>query len=94
MLKCGDGSFKRLNKLLLDILAKIEGRENAYKGLVEIFGGSKEMTFAMIIQNCMHPKNSQRTDSIKNGTYAEINSDEDAEKFLVKLLGRLLKYEL
>lgn len=94
ILRGGVASFKKKHHQLIDVLAKLEGREKKYGGLIEIFGDSKEMTLAIILQNCMHPKNSQRTDSIKNGTYVEIKTKKEAVVFLANLLSKHLKHEL
>ena len=32
------------------------------------------MAFAVVLQNCMHPKNAQRAEAVKAGTYVEVNS--------------------
>ena len=94
ILRGGVASFKKKHHQLLAILAKLEGKEDKYSGLIDVFGGSKETALAIILQNCMHPKNSQRTDSIKNGTYVEIRTNKQAVVFLANLLSKHLKHEL
>ena len=45
-----------------------------------------ELQLAILMQNAMHPKNSQRTDAIKDSSYVELTSQEDARLFLSNLL--------
>lgn len=47
-----------------------------------------------MIQNCIHPKNSQRVQAIKDDTYVEITSSLAARDYLKQLLKKNLEYEL
>ena len=52
------------------------------------------MAFAVVLQNCMHPKNAQRAEAVKAGTYVEVNLNKDAERYLSDVLRVNLQYEL
>ena len=54
----------------------------------------KTIMLAILIQNALHPKNTMRVEAIKNETYVEIRTLEDAEKFLSDLLENNLDKEL
>ena len=60
----------------MKLLSDMEQREVPYSNILEFFGGEEEVLFAVMLQVMMHPKNSNRTDAIKNGTYVEIESIE------------------
>ena len=61
---------------LIKLLSDMEQREIPYSNILEFFGGEEEILFAVTMQNWMHPKNNNRTDAIKAGTYVEIESIE------------------
>lgn len=79
---------KKFNKrkCLLKMLSELEGRDKPYEDILEFFNGEKEILFAVLVQNLLHPKNSQRTDAIKDGKYVEIETVEQAQNFLSSLL--------
>lgn len=56
--------------------------------------GDRELTFSIILQNLMHPKNSNRTEAVKSGSYQELMTHDEGRKFLVQLLSHNLKQEL
>ena len=72
----------------------LEGRAEPYKGLLEIFDNHEEILLAIFIQNCLHPKNGQRVEAIKDGSYLEINSQFIARNYLTALLKQNLELEL
>ena len=94
MVKGGCTTFDKYQTSLNYVLSKLEGRAEPYKGLLDIFGNDKEMALAILMQNCLQPKNNQRVDAIKNGTYVEIDSKETARDFLTTLLKKNLEHEL
>ena len=49
-------------------------------------GGSKDIVLAIILQNLMHPKNSQRTGAITQKWYKEIRDQNEACLFLYQQL--------
>merc|ERR1719310_1827367 len=59
-----------------------------------MLGQDRELIFSIVLQNLMHPKNSNRTEAIKGGSYVELTEHEQARKFLVELLQSNLKNEL
>ena len=75
----------------MHMLSKLEGRAEPYKCLQEIFGNNEEVALAVLIQNCLHPKNAQRVEAIKDGSYVEIDSEVTARKFLSTLLKQSLE---
>ena len=50
--------------------------------------------FAVMLQNAMHPKNSDRTGAIKDGSYVEIMNLEDARSYIAGLVKTYLGNEL
>lgn len=77
------------------MLSFFDGKEDGdYTEVVQLFGGEKEILFAVILQNGLHPKNSQRSDAIKAGTYVEINTLEQAREFIKNMLRTNLTIEL
>jgi len=75
-------------------LSILEGRQEPHKGLLELYENNKEIVLAIMIQNCLHPKNSQRVQAIKDGTYVEIKSSISARDFLKSLLKKNLEHQL
>lgn len=76
------------------MLSKLEGKGMSHKGLLEIYDNNPEMVLAIIIQNCLHPKTSQRFDAIKNGTYTEIDSPAATREYLSALIEKNLEHEM
>lgn len=74
LVKGGCSTFDKHQTSLIHMLSKFEGREVPYEGLLEIFGDDREMALAILMQNCNHPKNANRVDAVKAGTYVEIES--------------------
>lgn len=70
-------SFPKNRNALMKMLCELEGREQVYETLEEMVGG-QEILFAILMQNSLQPKNSNRTDAIKNGKYVEIETVEQA----------------
>lgn len=60
----------------------------------KLLGGDSEVIFAVCLQNALHPKNNNRTEAIKNGTYKEIMTSEDAHSFINSLISSNFKNEL
>ena len=79
------GKFLKHRSGLCKMLADLEGR-GPYEELTDIFGGEREILLAVLIQNALHPKNSDRTDAIKADKYAEIETLEQARAFLADLV--------
>ena len=61
---------------LLKLFSDMEQKEVPYSNILEFFDGQEEILFAVMLQIMMQPKNSNRTDAIKAGTYMEIESIE------------------
>lgn len=55
------GNFVKGRAALIKMLSDLEGREAPYSDILEIFHGEEEVLFAVLVQNMMHPKNSDRT---------------------------------
>ena len=94
MVKAGVSIFNKYQKVLMHIMSKLEVRTEPYRSLYEIFDGGNELALAIFIQNCLHPKNAQRVEAIKNGSYVEIDSQVTARKYLKDLLKKHLEVEL
>lgn len=78
----------------IKILSDLEGREAPYTDILEFFNGEQEILFATLLQNAMHPKNSDRTGAIKSGTYVEILTMENARSYISNLVKTHLSNEL
>ncbi len=76
------------------MFSELEGRAALYTSTLELFGGENEVMFATIMQNTLHPKNSKRTDAIKDGKYVEIETVEQANEFIGSLIRHNLRNEL
>ena len=87
-------SFNKYQKSLMHMLSKIEKRAEPYKSLLDFFDNSEEYALAVLIQNCLHPKNNMRVDAIKAGAYVEIVSAESARDYVEHLLEKNLTIEL
>lgn len=79
---------------MIYILSQLEGRKVPHKGLLQIYENNQEIALAVLMQNCIHPKNSQRVQAVKDGTYVEINSAETARNYIKGLLKTHLEHEL
>ena len=76
------------------MLGDLTGRGQAYEEALELFNGSEEVLFAVMMQNMMHPKNSQRTDAIKSGKYQEFMVPAQAHEFIEEVARTNLTHEL
>ena len=94
MVKGGCSTFNKHQTCLMDILSKLEGRDQPHKGLLQLFENNQEIVLAIMIQNCLHPKNAQRVEAIKAGNYVEIDCLQAARNYLKQLLKTNLEYEL
>ena len=86
--------FVKQRSSLVKMLGEMEGRQEPYANILEFFGGEKEILFAVLLQNAMHPKNSDRTGAIKDGSYVEIMNLEDARSYIGGLVRTYLGNEL
>ena len=88
-------NFIKHRAVLVKMLSEMEGRaENPYSNFFEFFGGDEEILFAVLLQNAMHPKNSDRTSAIKDGSYVEILTNEDARRYIGGMVRTHLGNEL
>ena len=71
-------------------MGALEKNEEPYTTLKDVFSSSLEFVLAICLQNHLHPKNSQRMHAVKNGTYVEIKSVDEAHSYLASLLRRNL----
>lgn len=78
----------------MKMLSDLEGRENVYESILEMFGGEQEILFAMLLQNMLQPKNSNRVEAIKAGKYVEIDTVEKARALINDLIRTNLGNEL
>ena len=70
-------------------------KKRQFKGLLDLPGiASRTIALAVLVQNAMHPKNSQRVESIKAGEYKEIKTQEQAEEYLADVLRKNMRTEL
>ena len=70
----GIKSFNKHNQCFMYALSKLENKVTPSSSLLEYFNNDEEIALAVMIQNCMHPKNSNRSDAVKKGTYVEIEN--------------------
>ena len=68
----GISKFCQQKKSLVKMLSELEGRDAPCTQTVEFFNGEEEILFAVLLQNSMHPKNSDRREAITDGSYMEI----------------------
>ena len=76
------------------MLCDLEGRDGMYESIVEIFFNDKQILFALLVQNLLQPKNSNRVDAIKAGKYVEIDTIDKANTFINELIKTNLGNEL
>ena len=94
LVKGGCAAFNKHQTSLMHIMSKLEGKEESHKGLLELFENNSEIALAILLQNCMHPKNSQRVEAIKGDTYKEIDSPFAARAYIKETFKKNLEYEL
>ena len=88
-------SFMKNRSALAKMLSEMEGKgDNPYSNLLEFFNGDEEILFAVLLQNAMQTKNSDRTGAIKDGSYIEILTNEDAQRYIGSLIRTHLSNEL
>jgi len=88
------GKFDKFNGSLMSVFSQLLAREKPFSSAFEILGESKVIVLAIVLQNAIQAKNSQRVDAIKENKYVEIRTLEDAEAYLGKLLHSNLTNEL
>ena len=86
--------FNKQQSVILETLSALENRENKYTSVEELFCSSQEYLLAIGLQNNLHPKNNQRMQAVKDGSYVEIKSIEGAKCYLISLLTKNLETEL
>ena len=88
-------NFIKHRRVLVKMLSEMEGRaENPYGNFFDFFGGDEEILFAVLLQNAQQPKNSDRTSAIKDGSYVEILTKEDALRYIGGMVRTHLGNEL
>ena len=85
-LTTGVEKFTQNRKAFVKMLSDLEGRQTVYESIDQFFGGEQEILFAVLLQNALHPKNSNRVDAIKEGKYIEIETVEQARGYLADLI--------
>ena len=86
--------FDKHNTVILEILSALENRKKKYTSVEEVFSSSQEFLLAICLQNNLHPKNNQRMQAVKDGSYVEIKSIEGAKSYLSSLFAKNLETEL
>ena len=86
--------FNKTKKALMRTLANLEGQAIPAESLMYYFNNDEEVALAVFVQNIMHPKNSNRVEAVKSGTYVEIENLEHARLYLSHLLRTNLQHEL
>ena len=81
-------------KAILKMFGELMGRDQPLEDILELFGGEDEVLFAVLLQNMLHPKNSNRTDAIKAGKYQEIMNLAQAREFIDEVVRFNLTNEL
>ena len=94
LVRAGVNNFNKHKKALMRTLGSLEGAAAPVESLMAYFNNDEEIALAVMIQNCMHPKNSNRVDAVKNGTYMEIESLDAARAYLSELLSTHLEHEI
>ena len=88
-------NFVKNRSQFIKMLSELEGKgDNPYSNILDFFGGDEEILFAVLLQNAMHPKNSDRTGAVKDGSYVEILTKEDARRYIGGLIKTYLGNEL
>ena len=89
------GGLKTLSKRLgwMRGIQKMLGDET---GAGELKGTPEErhVLTAVLLQNCLHPKNSQRRDAVERKEYREISSATEADQFFAWLLAKSFREEI
>jgi len=78
------------------MFTRIEGRQEPYTSCKELplIANDPVILFAILVQNAMHPKNSNRVDAIAKEEYVVIRTRADADNFLGGLLKKHLQNEM
>ena len=76
ILKGCSATFNKHKKVLMRTLSSLSNLEAPVDCMMTYFNNDDEIALAVTIQNCMHPKMSQRSDAVKNATYLEIETIE------------------
>jgi len=87
-------SFSKWQGALMEMLSDMQGKQGKYSNLYNFFNNNHEILLAVLIQNCLQPKNSQRVEAIKAESYVEIDSQAAARSYLTELLKKNLEIEL
>jgi hypothetical protein len=93
MVKGATFTFNQYQKPFINAIRILSKTEEALT-LEKMLGEEQELVFAVILQNLLHPKNSNRVEAIKGGSYVELKTVEEARVFIQTLLENNLKNEL
>ena len=69
-------------KGLLKMLSDLINLDEPVSDILEFFESQEDILFAVVLQNMLHPNNSNRTEAIKNRKYVEITSLQTACEFI------------
>lgn len=96
LISSAKNNFDKRQKTLLSMFSALQNAEKEYNSIIELpmIDNDPVVLFAIIVQNAMHPKNSQRVDAVAQDNYVEIRTRACADKFLGDLLKKHLTNEL
>ena len=68
------------------MLSDLINLDEPVSDILEFFESQEDILFAVVLQNMLHPNNSNRTEAIKNKKYIEINSLQTAREFIEEIV--------
>jgi len=90
-----NSQFINTANLILDLEKEDEMFTDLYTlPLIKPMEDNFSVLLAILVQNAAHSQNSQRTDAVKNGTYVDIKTDNEATEHLQGLLTKKMKQRL
>ena len=82
------------NTKMFKMLSDLIGLEQPYEDILDFFDGQEEVVFAMLLQNMMHPKNSNRREAIQSKKYIEFMNVDQAHNYIDDIIRTNLTNEL
>lgn len=88
-------SFAKKNPAIFLIINRLKVADKEINDISELpkIHGDEEILLAVSLQNAMEVKNAARREAVASKTYASIETNEDANKYLAKVLTRNLRNE-
>jgi len=86
-------AFNKYQKPFINAVRQVKKTEEMLNAS-SMLGGDRELAFSIILQNMMQPKNANRTEAIKGGSYKELVNQEQGRVLIIDLLSSNLNNEL